>query len=449
MPYTGTMLCPTNGTPSADGRTCDCFSSGEACGAAAACAGNLTCYWTAPAPTTHGSDATNVWKLLDMERALFCLPQPPSVSGVDGPVWWNGGVLARTHCDDDGTRCGAGDCTTDADANCPPGGGGRGAVTLSEVTMQSNEPDYYDVSIINGANVAIVVAPVGTPQPTIPAGQDPRYWCGNPGSANPITGAAACDWVIDPGTIPVTPTPAPPNDYRTTFLSTFDEKCSVTADGNGCVQPCSASTPCPTPLSCEDGYCQCDSDSDCPPEQLCGTQRAAGWDRGLQRLCGRFVGWWTANDICSRWVGFGETEPYGPLDCSAEIPNGAQPTPPTPTPPPTTLNELLQCIGANAASCYNTFPGDTTCCGCATESAADGWPTPSAGAACSGDNTTWHSAVQPLLGYLKTACPTAYTYPYDDPTSTFQCATADTDNMMGYRITFLPLPTPARAATPP
>jgi hypothetical protein len=47
---------------------------------------------------------------------------------------------------------------------------------------------------------------------------------------------------------------------------------------------------------------------------------------------------------------------------------------------------------------------------------------------------------------LKKACPTAYTYPFDDFTSTFQCQGTGAVNLLGYKITFsdLPDPTPRR-----
>jgi hypothetical protein len=88
------------------------------------------------------------------------------------------------------------------------------------------------------------------------------------------------------------------------------------------------------------------------------------------------------------------------------------------------------------------------CCGCGTYETMDGqrlyddWPTQST-KPCQGNNPDWGTLAQPWIGYLKRACPTAYTYPYDDATSTFTCrGTGEPDNMLGYRITFRSLPTP-------
>lgn len=40
------------------------------------------------------------------------------------------------------------------------------------------------------------------------------------------------------------------------------------------------------------------------------------------------------------------------------------------------------------------------------------------------------------LAWLKTACPSCYVYPYDDMSSTFQCATAGASNTMSYVVEF-------------
>ncbi len=44
----------------------------------------------------------------------------------------------------------------------------------------------------------------------------------------------------------------------------------------------------------------------------------------------------------------------------------------------------------------------------------------------------------PWLRYLKDACPTAYTYPFDDATSTFTCQPGATTPPVAYAITFCP-----------
>lgn len=44
---------------------------------------------------------------------------------------------------------------------------------------------------------------------------------------------------------------------------------------------------------------------------------------------------------------------------------------------------------------------------------------------CQGINQEWVRHAQPWAQYLKLGCPTAYTFPYDDQTSTFDCVDGD------------------------
>ncbi len=58
---------------------------------------------------------------------------------------------------------------------------------------------------------------------------------------------------------------------------------------------------------------------------------------------------------------------------------------------------------------------------------------------CKNKNPTWADRVKPTLSWLKRACPTAYTYPYDDMTSTFTCKNVvDNVNSVNYMVTFCP-----------
>jgi hypothetical protein len=49
---------------------------------------------------------------------------------------------------------------------------------------------------------------------------------------------------------------------------------------------------------------------------------------------------------------------------------------------------------------------------------------------------------QPTVAIFKNACPTAYSFPYDDITSTFTCGGTSATNMPGYTITFCPAGSP-------
>jgi hypothetical protein len=66
-----------------------------------------------------------------------------------------------------------------------------------------------------------------------------------------------------------------------------------------------------------------------------------------------------------------------------------------------------------------------------------GEPTPALPA-----NPNWTTHALPFESALKTACPTAYSYQYDDPYSLFTCSSASESNQTGYTLTFCPAGSP-------
>jgi hypothetical protein len=58
---------------------------------------------------------------------------------------------------------------------------------------------------------------------------------------------------------------------------------------------------------------------------------------------------------------------------------------------------------------------------------------------CKNKNPTWDQRVKNTLYWLKSACPSAYTYPYDDMSSTFTCKSVIGGvNSVNYEISFCP-----------
>ena len=147
----------------------------------------------------------------------------------------------------------------------------------------------------------------------------------------------------------------------------------------------------------------------------CGAAQACPWN--LDTTCpaelkllvgGQYVGCRSANQVCA-------VDPTNAtLDCANE-------------------RDLYACEpgGPNAVSgsCYSQN-ATATCCGC---------PPWSPAGACKAHDTKWEPPALPgkYAQVFKTACPTAYSFPYDDPTSTFQCRGTATSNP-GYTITFCP-----------
>ncbi len=147
----------------------------------------------------------------------------------------------------------------------------------------------------------------------------------------------------------------------------------------------------------------------------CGALPACAWDLGsscpaeLQdRDPGHVVGCRSAGQVCA-------VDPSNAaLDCANE-------------------DDLYGCTGGGpngvSGSCYSAG-ATSTCCGC---------PSGSPAGACQSSNPRWTAPSLPgkYAQVFKDACPTAYSFPYDDLTSTFTCRGSASANP-GYTITFCP-----------
>ena len=233
---------------------------------------------------------------------------------------------------------------------------------------------------------------------------------------------------------------------------------------------CDSTVSCPSGMTCSgSGTCiaACSSESACatsPFGSTCGTGLIGS---SLIQTCGSPTGGlWTYDDFCP-FVGAGQQ--FGPVNCNATAqtaPSGSD-----------TIANMFGCNGTaqgSAVSCYNSAAATSFCCGCPTATGvAPDWPTvlSSSFTNCTNFSTAWQNDVLPWLHYLKDSCPTAYTFPFDDATSTFTCFTVATGtvpsplpsatvsptpipNVMNYDITFGPFsinsatPTPTSTASP-
>ena len=61
-----------------------------------------------------------------------------------------------------------------------------------------------------------------------------------------------------------------------------------------------------------------------------------------------------------------------------------------------------------------------------------------AGASSAQSDPVWYTYIRPGIEWIKRACPSAYTYPFDDKTSGFSCTNTlpGSANSVGYTITF-------------
>ena len=401
-------------------------------------------------PSPPAFNATD--QLVPNASAAICVPNNFSA----GRFW------ARTACNfispdpKTGAACQTGDC----------GGGlkicghtsGKSPVSLAEVTMLQTKPDFYDVSLVDGAGpVPVEIEPFGKLGPQQPA---TTPWCGRPG----------CVSDCDNGLGGVEPTEKCPWDLVQTCGGHPEMRVVASVQ---CTKPadCAAGATCSA-----SGQCVCTRDTQCAAGQICGV--SPFWSTANKGLtCGAFIGCASANTICGYDNGFGN-----PLNCltsqglsvscstTADCPNPVDPAAPrmwtckagkcvgnpcttdsdcnTATYPMTaTCNttsktcvpsdwNLYGCNGANNASCYTPNLPPTIapqCCGCANWS-----PT----GACHGQsNTRWVSLAEPTAQVLHHDCPSGYAFAYDDHINTFGCqgpGGLGTNNTVGYQITFCP-----------
>lgn len=321
------------------------------------------------------------------------------------------------------------------DGSCRVGTGGVPPQTLIEFTLVNPQvgpnTDYYDVSIINGINMAVSMKPVGPIAPSCSGNLaqtscsdtfgcawvnnaciNNPYFCGTPGGrivpANQ-TFLNKCSWELN------------------TYIPGLGDQAALLTQ----VQP-TGSKP----------YALCSSSAQCASPSICGLaySYSAGQPTMIQ-TCGTPVGsYYTADQICAN-IEINQSvfpsDALYPLPCS-----GARTS---------AMLTLLGCTAAfPSASCYSTGAANT-CCGAPTYAVSSDclnaqseltcmslagcywtagkcqpvtsvWPNPAPGASSGVNaNNDWLLYIMPWLAPLKMACPTAYTFPYDDVTSLFQC----------------------------
>jgi hypothetical protein len=343
------------------------------------------CFWDFPAPACGSA------VLAAGASATYILAAPPiTAPGQTTATKWSGNVYASTQCASGGAGCKTAQCATSNQGKttvgaCPDGTGPQGPTTLAEFTLQPDGADYYDVSAINGVNIPVAMGPLGGA-----ADAANPYTCATAGAVTASPGLAACTWAFD--------------TVVALAAGTTDESTLLRA-----VVP---------------GGTACTSDASCTGEQVCGTALVFGGNAAT-RSCGAQVGWWTADELCA----YTANAAGAPLDCGAAVAGQG------------TDAELYGCSGANAGSCYSTTAG-ATCCGCPDWVIGGQTIAVGSGFTCHGTNPRWKTVALPWAAFVKDACPTAYSFPFDDATSTFTCSTpnpsAASPNGMGYAITLCP-----------
>jgi len=399
--------CPLPSEQSCTGKLCTpaCQSGGgcacnesSGCPGGGVCSGGICsgglCQYTTIVPAS--------WEIQHAQSAQLCIPKG-----------WGGRFWGRTGCtqQDGGLSCRTGQCgppyPATGELECTSSG--NAPMTLFEPTLDTIQGvgivDFYDVSLVSGYNVPLEVKPSS--------------------SGCVVTGACTSDLnETCPTALQVT---GPACTQGECPLGGFcvDDVCVV-----GCLDPCDAcgaSSP-PAELDCManmDFYC-------CGGAQAsnsCNSASATCFDdRDCQNLSNGVLTATcdTSTNLCMRACTKNADCPSGTCDTAAgqcapplvSCASEACPMPPAPQPAPSCDMGLLGGVCVPQSDCCGPYNASWTQ---AAETAGGG-------------SRTWTSI-------FKQACPTAYSYQFDDPTSTFTCLDP-AGGELDYQITFCPRPVP-------
>ena len=400
-------------TPTANSPTQQC-PIGSTCiqgGATPSAATIFQCYWDQPVLPTSA--------ILPTKSAQFTFSGYSGVTTGNQQIQWSGNFYALN-------------CPDGTGANCPtlpttPGTGApNNAQTIAEVTFQHNTNDYYDVSIINGVSNSIQWGPDPASGKTSASGATP-YFCGTAGStvaqANSNYTLPKSTWLFNPA------------------LTNFPNGISP-ADGSSASSSYALVSPSvpASPTSCKTSVNTCS-----------GADPVCGWNlpnvlkggSGVSfaptaKVCGAFQAWATADQI---WGWNSITTGSNPNQAPFSLGTTFSATPSS-VPAQTTVSvgDLQLCVN-NTYSSYESPAPTYNNQNLSTNLACGGtnWPDITKPAIhVTTSNPNWLKYVYPTISWLKTACPTCYTYPFDDESSTFQCQAGvgkTGKNSLNYNIT--------------
>lgn len=356
------------------------------------------CFWDKPV----FANGTGILQP-NTSTTLF-IPQWSGITTGTQQIQWSGNYYVE--------KCPGGSCPSTI--TTPGTGPTYAANTLAEVTYQHNTVDYYDVSIINGTNYALAFGPTNV-QATAK-----DYNCGTPGARSPPLGVSA---TLPNSTWSFAPTSASfPSDQSAAASDSPSSYFAV-------VEPSTTSpTACAVQSTCSA------AGSTGPVCGLNGNKLLSGQFTfaSSERVCGTFVSWATADQIWG-WNGNTNTSylNLAPFDFATQ--NTIAPA--FNTQSTISVGDLQLCVNNSFSSYTNPAPTNqpvVMACG------GTNWPTittPSVDYTTAG--TAWVPYVLPTITWLKQACPTCYTYPFDDMSSTFTCENKDgssKSNNLNYTI---------------
>lgn len=364
--------------------------------------------------TTGGADPTPSGGSYQVNAPVNGVPTPVTLSVSE---YVNGGLYVRTGCNTATGSCATGTCGSISPSDpmrCalgiqPPN---NLPLTKMEMTLQpysSTTPisdGVYDVSMVNGFNLPAEVRSLA------PASSGNVFGCGQSAGAiiQPLTatpssgdGLGNCPWTF-----------TPPNSGAPYTTANF---VSVTGTSSASCDSCTPGT-----NTCGVGYYQTTNT--------------------INQSCSTFLGYWnifsyTAFPNSNQWGlpfnlynAFTLGAPlasYGDYGNSGTPPNG-----------PATFTDMWGCVPTSTDALESGYGGSgSLVCGCYQWNQAHS-SVPTADGICTGNNPTWNSVVYPYIVWLKQACPTAYSWNHDDPSSSFTCTNNSTTSLTNYQVTYCP-----------
>ncbi len=392
------------------------------------------CYWDQPVPSQGYALAAHTQAQASTSISISSSSYDPL-----SDITWSGNFYPRQGCALNASgilQCAIADCgSSENSQGCAPGtGGAPGIATLAEITLQASSNDYYDISIIGGANV---ITSFGPDPASTPPGAD-GYMCGIAGSSTVQGTLLAADWAMAKHVLS-NPTTTASSPYSTSIQTGSTPSTAyyhyIQSPSSGRVGAQCVTQPNPN------AYCATQIGNDAA---VCGYDVKAvnnGNTSDYVTSCGSHLAWLSANAIFA-------------LNASAK---NAAPFPFATTYTTTAagtvqLSSLYLCNNTTGKSGYSAEDASTAC-GCTNWSdsslsaiggdAAFNKTIATPSTACTTNNQAhgtyyWASYVLPTITWLKQACPTCYTYPFDDMSSTFQCgnATQGSSNSVTYLVQF-------------
>lgn len=270
--------------------------------------------------------------------------------------------------------------------------------TMLGINQDGSIPqDTYDVSFINLINAPMMMIPVAADGTTLNTNNDTSgYTCGAPGA--PTGSSYARGSLRDYGCA---------YDYASRFTSTDSNVSNIRFN------------------TVANGGAVCSDEGNCSNTEVCGLSYDSVNGNNDTPTCGKRIGYWTYTSLCGASNNSFESI-HMDINCSRDSQQATCPS---------MSSGWLGDVG-NTCGVVNWDTNYST-------TNLSGIPNTINTAVTPYVNADFASHVQPVLAPIKQACPTGYSYQFDDPFSTFQCSTqANTTykyNMTNYEIHLCPL----------